>query len=160
MIIHIVAVSEDGVIGKDGGIPWNLPEDLVHFKECTNNNTVIMGRKTADSIGRRLKSRINIVVSSNSDYTFPDGSKPKTVAKSAAEAVLVAGLYLTEHIFVIGGESVYADTISVANQIILTRVPIKVPGGDTFYSLEKRGDFAKTHHPKKGNLNIERYIRI
>ena len=71
MLSIIVAVAANGVIGRDGGLPWHLPEDLAHFKRVTSGKTVVMGRRTFESIGRPLPRRRNIVLSRGPGFTAP-----------------------------------------------------------------------------------------
>ena len=73
MISLIVAVSENNVIGKEGGIPWYMPADLAHFKQTTMGHPIIMGRKTHESIGRTLPGRYNVVITRQKDHQAADG---------------------------------------------------------------------------------------
>lgn len=126
MIHLIAAVAENGIIGKDGGIPWNIPADLAHFKALTLGQTVIMGRRTYESIGRPLPGRQNIVVSSTLQSL--EGC---SVAGSLQEALELAGETGGE-IFVIGGARLYEEALPLAQQLDLTLVAGK-PEGDTWF---------------------------
>ena len=123
MIRIIVACAENRVIGKNGEIPWYLPEDLKHFKELTMNHTVIMGRKTFESIGKALPGRRNIVLSRSVKKI--DGCE---VVNSFQKALETA----TGEIYIIGGESLYKEALPIADVLEITEVHLK-PDGDTFF---------------------------
>lgn len=124
----ICAMAKNGVIGRNNGLPWHLPEDLRYFKETTMGHAIIMGRKTWESIGRPLPGRISIVVTGNSSYQA-DGAK---VVHSVDQAVRVAqALSETDTVseaFVIGGAAMYAAAMPVAARFYLTRVHAEVEG--------------------------------
>ena len=114
----VIAVSQNGVIGNIGKIPWHIPEDLKHFKALTINKTIIMGRKTHESIGAKLPRRLNIVISRNAEYCPADPSV--LVYKSLSEAI-------KDHaecgeLFVIGGGQLCVEALPIANKIYLTKV--------------------------------------
>ena len=126
MIYHVVAVSKNGVIGKNGKLPWRFPADLKFFKDLTTGHTVIMGRKTFDSIGKPLPNRENIVISRH--------PRPGTAGVKFAESVDQAlGLAQKGKVFIIGGASIYRETVHWVDGIYLTRIH-KDYEGDTFYS--------------------------
>lgn len=125
----IWAQSTDGVIGKDGDLPWSVPEDLALFKELTSGETVLMGRKTWDSLPesvRPLPGRKNFVVSQ--DPTFMDGPG-YTVFRSVEEAVNAS---TTDWLWIIGGGSIYAQTVELCDRLEITTVNVEVPDGDAF----------------------------
>ncbi len=126
MIYHVVAVSKNGVIGKGGKLPWHFAADLKFFKNLTTGHTVVMGRKTFDSIGKPLPDRENIVISHHVDHKAA-GIK---FAKSIDEALERAG---KGKIFIIGGASIYRETAHLIDGIYLTRIDQDYEG-DTFYS--------------------------
>ena len=115
----VVAVAENGVIGKDGALPWRIPEDMRRFKRLTMGKPVIMGRKTWDSLPRKpLPGRTNIVVTRNKDFRA-EGAR---VAGSLTEAVEIAREEKPEAVMVIGGEAIYAEAMPPADRIELTEV--------------------------------------
>lgn len=124
MIQIIAAVADNNVIGKDGRIPWDLPVDLAHFKALTTGHTVIMGRKTFESIGHILPDRENIIVSS-------------TIGE-IANAVIVGSLQegieaaSNDEIFIIGGARLYEEALPFADLLYITRVHFS-PEGDTYF---------------------------
>jgi dihydrofolate reductase len=126
-VVMVAAVADNGVIGLGGDIPWSLPEDLKHFRATTRGNTVVMGRRTFDSIGHPLPYRTNVVVTRQPGWSA-DGV---LVAHSVREAVELAR-GLDGDVMVIGGGHVYEDAMALADVQILTEVH-RSPEGDTFY---------------------------
>jgi dihydrofolate reductase len=131
----IVAVAENGVIGKDNALPWRLPEDLKHFKAITFGHPVVMGRKTFESIGRPLPGRLNLVVSRNPDYR-PEGV---TVAASLESAIQKAGA--AQEVFVIGGSALFKEALPKADRVYLTRIHRDFSGDVFFPEAELAGRF-------------------
>lgn len=130
-IVLVVAAAENGVIGRDGAMPWHLPQDLKRFRQMTVGHPVVMGRKTFESIGRPLPGRHNIVLTRDPLWR----AEGATVAPNLAEAIAAAGLdprARAEAIFVIGGAEIYALALPIATRIELTRVHAH-PAGDTFF---------------------------
>lgn len=123
----IAAIARNGVIGRDGDLPWRLPEDLRHFKRTTRGHAVIMGRKTWESIGRPLPGRTNIVVTRQAAYEAPGCS----VVHSLEEGLELAW-QTDEEPFVIGGAGLYAAALPLATRLELTEVHEEVQG-DTFF---------------------------
>lgn len=127
MISIIAALTKDRVIGKDNKMPWYLPEDLKNFKRITKGNTIIMGRKTYESIGRPLPGRKNIVLSS----TMTSDSD-KLLVCGSFESVLDAAKLENKEIFIIGGANVYAQALSLTDKMYLSYVKQSYEG-DTFF---------------------------
>ena len=121
----IAAASLNHVIGKDGDLPWRLPEDLKWFKRITTGNAVLMGRKTWESLGRPLPKRRNIVLSRSLEPI--DGIE---VIRSI-EAL--DDLALKSDVFVIGGGEIYRQLLPDCSELYLTTVLREVPRGDTFF---------------------------
>ncbi|HOC35935.1 MAG TPA: dihydrofolate reductase [Tenuifilaceae bacterium] len=127
MVISIVvATSENRVIGKNNQLLWHISEDLKRFKKLTTGHTVIMGRKTFESIGQPLPNRHNIVISRSEGLKF-EGC---TAAKSLADALEIAST--DEEVFIIGGGEVYRQALPLAERIYLTLVHANYEG-DTFF---------------------------
>ena len=120
-----VAVADNGVIGRDGALPWRLPEDLRRFKAATIGKPVIMGRKTFDSIGRALPGRLNIVLTRQAGWLPQDPAVQ--VVPDLDTALAVAGE--VPEVTVIGGAQVYALAMPLAGRILLTEVHAR-PEGD------------------------------
>lgn len=123
----IAAVSLNGVIGRDGGLPWHIPEDLKHFRRNTVGHAIIMGRKTWESIGRPLPKRRNIVVTRQQGLRI-EGCE---VVHSLDEALSLARDG-DEEPRVIGGASLYEEALPRATRLLLTEVQQQVEG-DTFF---------------------------
>ena len=124
MITLVVAAARNGVIGKDGAIPWRLSEDLKRFKALTLGHTVVMGRKTWDSLpprNRPLPGRRNVVVTRDANWE----------AQGAQRANLEAALAM-EDVFVIGGAEIYRAALAVADRIELTEVQADFEGDAVF----------------------------
>jgi dihydrofolate reductase len=126
----IVAVSENWVIGRDGGLPWHLSSDLRRFKRLTMGHHIIMGRKTFESIGQLLPGRTTIIVTRQPDYVVPGGF----VAKGIDEALTFPRE--DDEVFVIGGAEIYRLALPYVDRIYLTRVHTRAEGDTTFPELD------------------------
>jgi len=124
--IAVAAMADNRVIGRDGGLPWHLPEDLRFFKNLTSGETVLMGRKTFESIGRPLPKRRNLILSRSLRAVSGDVDLFSSIGD------LVQALGADEKVFVIGGAEIYRLTMDFWTEVYLTRVKRKV-GGDTFF---------------------------
>ena len=122
----IVAAATNNVIGRDGELPWRLPEDLKRFKQLTIGKPVIMGRLTYESIGKPLPDRRNIVLSARKGLNI-DGCE---VVHTPDAAIRLAGD--TEEVMVIGGGGVYSQMLPMADRIYMTRIDATFDG-DTFF---------------------------
>ncbi len=127
MILSIlVAVAENGVIGREGRLPWHLPDDLRRFKRLTTGHAIVMGRRTYESIGRALPGRRSIVLSRDARFASPGIE----IARSLDAAL--AACAGEEEVFVIGGESLFRKALPKADRIYLTRVHDR-PAGDVCF---------------------------
>jgi len=127
MVTLIAAISKNNSVGKNGRLPWRIPEDTEHFKNLTMGHPVIMGRKTWESIPetfRPLPGRKNVVVTRQANYPLPEGVEK---AGSLDEA-----LGLASDPFVIGGAEIYQAAMSHADRLEITHVDMDVDG-DTFF---------------------------
>ena len=134
IVSHVVAMSENRVIGRDGGLPWHIPGDLKRFKAVTMGKIVLMGRKTYTSIGRPLPGRLNIVVTRSVSQagTYPPGVIVCCGLDEAFKyAASVAPEWLDE-VCVIGGGDIYRQTLSKVERVYLSHVQMTVIG-DTYY---------------------------
>ncbi|PSH00497.1 MAG: dihydrofolate reductase [Nanohaloarchaea archaeon SW_7_46_7] len=155
--IIIAAVSENRAIGKNGEIPWDIPEDMKHFKQTTMNHPVIMGRKTYQSFPknvRPLPGRTNIVLT-RSGFR-PENESVKT-ANSLEEAYQIAN-QINDKAFVIGGASVYKKALENADEMILTEVHRKVDG-DTFFPEWDKERWKETERDERDGYAFVRYER-
>ncbi len=135
-ITVLAAVGANLVIGQGGEMPWHLPEDLWHFKAVTMGHTMVMGRKTFDSIGRALPGRRTIVITRQPGWHAPSVE----VSHSLAEALALAG---PADVFVVGGSEVYREAMPYADQMLLTEVE-QSPEGDAYFPAFTSGDWRET----------------
>jgi dihydrofolate reductase len=133
-LYHVVAMAQNRVIGKDNKLPWHFSADLKYFKQLTTGSTVIMGRKTFESIGKALPNRQNFVVSK----TKTGQSADLCFFPSIEEAIRSVK---TEKAFIIGGANLYAQTIGLVDGIYLTLIHADYDG-DAFYP-ELPGEFSE-----------------
>lgn len=126
MIALIAAVAKNNAIGKDNQLLWHITEDLKYFRAVTSGGTVIMGRKTFESVGKPLPKRRNIVISRNNDYE----AEGIEMAKSLEEAFLLAAN--DEKVFVIGGGEIYRQAMPFADYLYITWVNVEYEA-DTFF---------------------------
>jgi dihydrofolate reductase len=139
-IVVIAAVARNRVIGKDNRLLWNIPEDMAHFKVLTSGHTVIMGRKTWESLPPRfrpLPGRRNIVISRQADYAAAGAE----LANSLENALKLASTAAV--VFVIGGEQIYRQAMAVANRLEITEVDLE-PEGDAWFPEIAAVDWEKT----------------
>jgi len=139
LISIIVAVSRNGVIGKDNQLIWRLPDDLKRFKNLTMGHPIIMGRKTFDSIGKPLPGRTSIVITRNPEFTL-DGI---IVAHSLEKALEEAKKTGTDEAFIIGGGQLYQQALDITNRLYITEVQTVI-SGDTFFKIEKPDSWLET----------------
>lgn len=125
MLSIIVAVAANGVIGNKGKIPWHLPADLAYFKARTMGHTLIMGRRTFESLGKPLRGRRTIVLTRDARFSAPGCA----VARTPTEAMDLAG---DGEAFVAGGGEVYAAFLSVAQYLYITHVDAVFEGDAIF----------------------------
>lgn len=125
----IVALSENNVIGNNGTLPWTLPDDLTHFRKLTTGHTVIMGRKTFESIGRPLPKRHCIVVSRNPDFKIPSGV---SLVRSLEAGLALARYNHAEEAFIIGGAALYKEAFWKVDCVYATLVHAVVEGDTQF----------------------------
>lgn len=133
----IAAVARNGVIGRDGGMPWHLPDELRRFKATTMGHTLVMGRRTFDGIGRVLPGRRTIVLTRDPAWQHADVE----VAHSFPEAVSLAGP--ADEVFVAGGAQVYAEALPYAHRLVITEVDDD-PEGDTYFPEWDRSQWRET----------------
>lgn len=137
LISLIVAMSQNRVIGRDGGLPWHLPADLQRFKQLTMGQTLLMGRKTWQSIGRPLPGRRVIVLSRAPGFRAEGCSVVADLASGIAASH-------TPELFVCGGGEIYRQALPLVQRIYLTELLREVEG-DTFFSELPAGGFELIH---------------
>lgn len=132
----IVAVSENGVIGRNGSLPWRLSSDLKTFRGLTMDKPIVMGRRTFQSIGKALDGRDNIVVTRDPEFIAEGVSTCDTVTDALTLARVLATTRGADEIMVIGGVGVFDAALPVADRIYLTRVHANVEGDRHFPALD------------------------
>ncbi|MBS1143571.1 MAG: dihydrofolate reductase [Proteobacteria bacterium] len=154
-VVIIAAVAKNRVIGKDNQLIWNLPEDMAHFKALTAGHTVIMGRKTWESLPPRfrpLPGRRNIVISRQADYDAPGAE----LANSLESALKLAANADTA--FIIGGEQIYAQAMALADRLEITEVDLE-PEGDAWFPEISTVNWKKTSNSKSAGCAFVTYQR-
>ena len=166
VISHVVAMSNNNVIGVNNKLPWQLKDDLEHFKEYTTGKIIIMGRKTFESIGRPLPNRQNYVISSN--LREIDGI---SIFQNLENAIIAAKKYnkdldSAQEIAIIGGGYLFRDSINYFNKLVLTRVDCEIDG-DVYYpkidlknwELESSENFLK-NEVNQYDFSVEVYKKL
>lgn len=134
----IVAASLNHVIGVNNTLPWHLPADLKYFKQLTTGHTILMGRKTYESIGRPLPNRENIVITRSTDF-MPEGVIVKYSIKEALDHCATH-----DEVFVIGGETIFEQLMPFADVIYLTIVHTHIDNGEAFFSIPDKSQWKLT----------------
>jgi len=152
-LIIIAAIANNRVIGKNGKLPWHIPEDLARFKQLTTGHTVIMGRRTFDSLDRPFPNRINIVITSriiNGVSSYP-----------SLDFALQA-LSNKKEVFVIGGGRLFAAALKLADELRLTLVDREVDGDTVFPPYEEyvRKNFRLVNQEYNTGFSFVDYVRI
>lgn len=127
----IVAAADNGVIGREGTMPWNLPQEMAYFRQTTVGHPIIMGRKTHEDIGRALPDRLNVVITRDKGYKAPGCA----VVNSLESALALPEVRNADEVFVIGGESINQQALPLANKLYLTKVHAQVPGDKFFHYI-------------------------
>ena len=140
LIAFVVAVAENGVIGRQGKLPWRIPEDMKWFKEKTMGKPIVMGRKTWESFPKKpLPGRTNIVVTRGGTFT----AEGAVVAPTIDHALAVALREGPSEIMIIGGAEIYRATLPKADRIYLTSVHGEF-AGDTYFPKINREEWVET----------------
>ena len=157
-VVLIAAVGRNGVIGRDNDLPWRIREDLQHFKQLTLGHTLVMGRKTYDSIGRPLPGRRTVVVTRQPDWSAPGVE----VAHSLEEALKLADSNETQatgsDVYVAGGGEIYRQALPYADRLELTEVD-QSPAGDTTFPTLDPTQWAETARTPHDGFTFVTYTR-
>ena len=132
----IAAVGKNLELGKNNDLIWHFKEDMKFFKDTTMGHTVVMGRKTFESLPKALPGRKNIVISSNAEYQ----AQGATVVTSVEEALQIAD---NEEIFVIGGGKIYAEFLPYADKLYLTEIDAECEDADTYFPHFNKSEYIK-----------------
>ena len=149
----LAAVGENGVIGRDGGLPWHLPGDLPHVKRTTLGHVVVMGRRTYDSIGKPLPGRTTIVVTRDADWAAPG----VTACGDIESALRVAGEFDPE-VYVLGGAEIYRLAMPYADRLLISEVP-QSPDGDTYFPEIDSQVWGETDRAPREGFDVVTYER-
>ena len=161
-ISHVVALSNNNVIGVDNNLPWNLKTDLAHFKDYTTNKIIVMGRKTFESIGRPLPNRKNLIVSNtlneiNGAYIY---KSTEEAIKNAKEICINNEIY--NEIVIIGGGYLFRDTLKITNKLVLSEVDCEIDG-DVFYpkiNLEEWNEVSSKKFIKDSDNDFNFVVKV
>ena len=160
----IAAIGKNNELGKKGDLIWKLPNDLKNFKKITEGHTIIMGRKTFESIGKILPNRKNIIITRNKKFKVPGVE----IAHSLKEALSMSRLNLdTKEVFIIGGGEIYKEAMKIAQKLYITHIDAEDKEADTFFpeiipivfgevSREKHKKDAKNPH----NYDFVEYVQF
>ncbi len=158
----VVARGRNGVIGRDGTLPWRVPSDLKHFRAVTMGRPVLMGRRTWDSIGRALPGRDNLVLTRATDRTTPRGWCFSDLWAMVAAGRAMAAVRGSDEVCVIGGAQIYEALMGVAARIHLTELDL-APEGDAWFKLPGAGwhEVARTRfEPAEGDECGGAYVTL
>ena len=157
-IVLLVAVADNGVIGRDNGLPFRQSSDLKRFKALTMGKPVLMGRKTFESIGKALPGRLNIVMSRSAGFSPLDC----VVVKTLDDARLAAGMQ--PELMVIGGSELYRQCLPFARRIHLTLIHTRIEDGDTLFAGWRGAEWQATarerHEADEKNLYAYSFITL
>jgi dihydrofolate reductase len=132
IISMVVAIGENRVIGRDGGLPWHIPSDLKLFKQTTMGKPIVMGRKTWESLGRPLPGRPHVVITRDRSYEALGASVVHDLDQALSVAYGMAVALKEEEIMIIGGAEIYRLAMAKADRLYLTEVGLS-PHGDAFF---------------------------
>ena len=154
----IAAVARNGVIGRDGQLPWRISADLRFFKSTTMGKPMIMGRRTFESIGTALPGRTSIVVSRRTDFAADDVE----VAADLQHAVAIAARTDADEVMVIGGGEIYAAALPLADRLYLTEVHIDAAGDVRFPALDRSQwrEVSRADHPADGDTPAFSFVTL
>lgn len=157
----MAAIAKNNVIGKDNNLIWHLPADLKYFKNTTKGHTLIMGRKTYESLGNPLPHRDSLVVTRNKDYSS-DGI---TVFHSLENAIEYSEKKGLEKVFILGGGEIYLQSMDIAKKLIITEVHDEFDGDTYFPKIDKviwkevRREEHKADEKNKYDFAFVEYLR-
>jgi dihydrofolate reductase len=156
-VVLVAAVAANGVIGRDGGMPWHHPEDLSHFKRLTTGHPVVMGRRTYDSIvdriGGPLPDRTNVVLS-RSDLDLPDGA----VRADGVDAAVELAAAHDAVVYVVGGATVYEACLPAADRLVLSELDA-AHEGDTYFPEFDRDAWTEVGRERYDAFDVVTYER-
>lgn len=156
MLALIAAIANNNCIGKGGKLPWHIPEDLAYFKKITKGTVVIMGRRTWESIPlafRPLPHRKNVVLTSQVDYAVPKGVEVYQELSKALDT------YRTDNVMIIGGATIYNQTIDKADTLYITYIH-EIVYGDAFFPTIDPAKWRETQRDDRDGFSFVTYRRV
>jgi dihydrofolate reductase len=156
----LVAMAKNRVIGRDNKLPWHLPADLKHFKYLTMGQTIVMGRKTYESIGKPLPCRVNIIITRQAGYEVPGA----TVVSTIDDALLMCEKIrsINGENFIIGGEELYRQTLKMCQRIYITEIQRDFEG-DVYFPEVDPNEWEETQrhkHISENDTNLEYHFVV
>ncbi len=160
IVALVVAMAENRVIGREGGLPWHIPGDLALFRKTTMGKPIVMGRKTWESLGRPLPGRPNIVITRDSGYKAEGATVVNDLEQALNHASYLAGGLGVDEIMVIGGAEIYRLAFPKADRLYLTQVAL-CPEGDAFFPEFNGEDWQEISRlPFQGEGNNPAYTLV
>jgi len=168
MITMIAATDKNGLIGNNGKLPWNIPEDMAFFKKITTNNIVVMGRKTYISIGQPLKNRVNVIISTSVAENF---NRERPIQEYNSDVIVlnsfdqIKDLYFTTNqfkdIFIIGGRSIYKQSLdqAIPEKLLISRINEEFEGNEFLPEIPKNYSFVQCFRISE-RVVVDEYRRI
>lgn len=154
--IIIAAQSKNGIIGRQGSIPWHIKEELQHFKSATMGFPVIMGRKTFQSIRKPLKGRLNVIITRDKNYQT-EFIEVKTV-NDLESALELCEKEKAEKVFIIGGGEIYNQSINISDILLLSIMKFETEG-DTYFPEIDPALWEKVSEDDHELFTVVKYIR-
>lgn len=168
MITMIAATDKNGLIGNNGKLPWNIPEDMNFFKKLTTNNIVVLGRKTYISIGNPLKNRVNVIISSSIVENF---NPEKPIQEYNSDIIILKSFdkikdpyFTTDHtkdIFIIGGRSIYKQSLdqAIPEKLLISRINEEFEGNEFLPEIPKNYSFKQSFRISE-RVVVDEYRRL
>ena len=150
MLTIIAAASENNALGKDNQLVWHLPDDFKRFKAITSGHCIVMGRKTFESIGRKLPNRENIIISRNLDAEYAK-EKGITVFNNIEDVIKKYG-DVTEEVFILGGSQIYRELLPFCNKLYISYIDYENENADAYFP-----DFDEKNWTKIEEKNYENW---
>lgn len=148
-ISMIAAASENNVIGKSNDLVWHMPADFKYFKEKTNGHVILMGRKTFESLGKPLKNRTHVIISTSMD----ENTEGVNVFRNLQEGLDWAKSKENDELFIIGGANIYKQCIAIADRIYLTRIHGEFEGDSFFPEIDSNWELTSETRNKSDEKN-------
>ena len=142
ILSQIAAMAKNRVIGKDGDLPWSLPEDMKFFREKTKGHMIIMGRKTFESFPKPLPQRLHVVITRQKDYKAPEGVHVFHSIDEAVEFCKDKTGEWGDEVFIIGGGEIYRQSLPITDYIYLTEIDQEFEGDAQFPEFDEQFEIA------------------